>query len=123
MFNSSNVLSVPGEMLEIMNDISNRLGYNRNYEARQFSQMMQAEYDNMLDSFKHDKKLYKRIKRNTCGSWRGAHIPILPIMVHKHKSGQQCEEHMRVLVWGSPSFCLDLCMDNYNLILEKNTVE
>jgi hypothetical protein len=123
MFTESDVLSVPGDILETMNECSVQLGYNRCYDAKQFSQMMQAEYDRMLDSCKHDKALYKRIKRNTCGSWRGAKIPILPIMIHKHKFGQPCEPHMRVLIWGSPRFCLDLSMDHYELIVEKNTVE
>ena len=123
MFTETNVLSVPGEALEMMNECSVRLGYNRCYDRKQLSQMMQLHYNDMLESCKHDKALYKRIKRNTGGFWRLANIPIMPILVHKHKFGQPCEPHMRVLDWGSPSFCLDLSMDHYELIVEKNTVE
>jgi hypothetical protein len=123
MLTSSNVLSVPGEVLEMMHECSVRLGYNRCYEQQQFAQLMKQHFDDMMNSCKDDKALYKRIKRNTGGFWRRAHVPIIPILVHKHKFGQPCEAHMRVLVWGSPSFCLDLSMDHYELIVEKNTVE
>jgi len=123
MFTKSNVLSVPGEALEMMNECSVRLGYNRCYDQKQFAQLMKQHFDTMMDSCKNDKALYKRIMRNTGGFWRRAYVPIFTIMVHKHKFGQPCEPHMRVLVWGDPSFCLDLSMDHYDLIVEKNTVE
>jgi|688.fasta_scaffold166129_2 hypothetical protein len=114
----TNVLSVPGDALEIMNRGSNIAGYNRCYDEQQFSKIMSEIYEDMFVGA--DKATEKRVRKNTKNSWRLAFIPIVPILVHKHKFGKSCEEHMRVMLGGNPKYCLDLIMDHYDLIVEKN---
>ena len=114
----TNVLSVPGDALEIMNRGSNIAGYNRCYDEQQFSKIMSEIYEDMFVGA--DKATEKRVRKNTKNSWRLAFIPIVPILVHKHKFGKPCEEHMRVMLGGNPRYCLDLIMDHYDLIVEKN---
>ena len=90
------------QTLQALNNLSIRSGYNRNLE-------WQVYKDHLKNVMDHDANV----------SWAGMKTRVLlePVMIHKHKAGEECEPHVRCLVQSVGTYVLlDLPYESYEAL-------
>lgn len=68
--------------------------YNQHVPAEKAAAFLKDVYKECLAGCSYGEQAL--ITRNTKGKWENASLPVQFLMVHKHRGGQPCEEHVRV---------------------------
>ncbi len=99
--------------LKTINKESIDKGYNRNLEMKLFTQALKTA-------------MYEGNGENGC--WRGmkTKVMLVPLMTHNHKSGVECEPHLRCHVEEmglvSPNLTLDVPFSTFNDLTDLTEV-
>jgi hypothetical protein len=92
------------EQLKTLNELSLEKGYNRNLYV-----------EDVIDKIKEELS----VEGNSYGVWSGLKtniVMLIPLMIHKHKHGKECESHVRCEVFTNGIFrflTLDVPIEDY----------
>jgi len=95
---------VPLEILKTINEHSIELGYNRTIHLKPLADAMK---ESML-------------KDDNVVTWEGGltNVALTPIMVHRHKEGNECEPHIRCFITSNidETPILDIHLDDFDVL-------